>query len=95
MNAGEIDAWRRWASPETVQSVARAAMVACDDWQRRILRPWELADVASLSAMPLLFPETVAERAAAAAVEVAIVVSVWRDGLDEVLRPGRMPVRKV
>ncbi len=90
MKPSEIAAWQEWAAPESVMEVARVGIAAMEDWAERITSPIERSHLGQYCLIPLLFPLTVAERAANCAVEVAIVCSVWPEPLDGILRSGRI-----
>jgi hypothetical protein len=88
MNHPEVDAWLRWAAPETVQAVGAASAAAHNDWLARVRLPWEIYDGTPHRRCPVIFPGAAARAAGIAAAEVAIVASIWPDGLGEVLRPS-------
>jgi hypothetical protein len=89
MNDREIAAWERWASAETCGDVTQQAIDAMEFWRERIRHPEEREDVAWCCLARQLWPSVVAEWAATAAFEMAIVCTVWPDPLADALRPGR------
>ena len=88
MNHAEVDAFARWASPDTMQAVGSAGIAAQRDWLVLVLLPWELHHGAPYRRCPMIFPGAAARAAGIAAAEVAVVCRIWPDSLDEVLRPS-------
>ncbi len=89
----EINAWSCWAAVESVAAVERAGIVALADWPRRIQQPAELEALEPFTARGLIYPGVATQAAGDAAVELAIVVSIWPESLDDILRPSLRRVR--
>jgi hypothetical protein len=81
----EINAWLRWAAPESLNTVVHAAVDAMDAWPM-----CGNPDLAPLCRPIWVWPIEWSEAAAQAAAEMAIVCHIWPDSLDEVLRPARI-----
>jgi hypothetical protein len=81
----EMKAWTRWASPDSVSTVAHVAIDAMYAW------PTHMGADLTPPPCPRLreWPTHWTHAAALAAAEMAIVCHIWPEPLDEVLRPGR------
>jgi hypothetical protein len=88
----EIEAWSRWASPDSVSAVAHVAIDAMHMWPMRMGANRELADhLEPLCPCIWEWPMRWRQAAALAAAEMAIVCHIWPDQLNEVLRPAWPP----
>jgi hypothetical protein len=84
----EVEAWSRWASPDSVSAVAHVAIDAMHAWPMRMWANREFADLTPLPCPSLQnWPTHWTHAAALAAAEMAIVCHIWPEPLDEVLRP--------
>jgi hypothetical protein len=81
----EMEAWSRWASPDSVSAVAHVAIDAMHAWPTRMSGNWELADLAPPCPCVWEWPTRRRQAAALAAAEMAIVCHIWPEQLDEVL----------
>jgi hypothetical protein len=84
----EMEAWSRWASPDSVTDVALIAVDAMGAWPMWCSNR-ELDDVAPWCPSAWEWSARWTEAAALAAAELAIICSIWPDQLNEVLRPER------
>ena len=77
MNQPEIDTWAAAATVEQSEAVRSAVRQAATVWAERIGEPVELHDLAAHSVTGMVWQSVAARAAAAAAAELAIVVSIW------------------
>lgn len=94
MTRDEIVHWSLWACEDSRAQIGPAGMAARDDWVVSINLADELQALRVCGIKRRMTPNLAAEAAANAAVEVAIVCSIWPERLDDVLRPSKAPQQR-